>query len=338
MNTENSSGHKPPLREANGFLFIGDVHLTTRRPGRRKDVSFQETVFKKLDQAVEICNQRQLIPVLSGDVFHRAVEESEALKTTFKRRFVRPLWTPPIAEVGNHDMKGIRLADSDTLCMIAEGLFTVCDTSGPVEEFMINGVRVGLGATPYGQKIPMEVGSLFPLADGIIWLTHHDIAFDGAYPGAISPFEIEGCSLLINGHMHLFKEPVQVGSTLWCNIGSITRTAIDAINYEPAVWEFSPVNGMTRHVLKHEKDVFDLTGSLIDEISPGEHCDDDEEISSFVDLLAASLETNTAATPEGELLMEVFTSKFEQLETSPAVQAIVTNLLHKVTDEQKSAA
>src|SRR3546814_7832118 len=113
--------------------------------------------------------------------------------------------------------------------------------------------------------------TLFPyttLFRSIVWLTHEDLAFDGSYPGAKELYEVPGVSLVVNGHMHLTKKPRNVGGTMWFNPGNITRVAVDAKDHVPAVWKFDPVNGIERIELTHEKDIFDLTGRLIDSVSP----------------------------------------------------------------------
>lgn len=325
------------LIEANGFLFIGDPHLTTRRPGRRRNRDFSGIVLDKLAQAIDIANQERLVPVLLGDMFHRAKEEDETLKTRLLR-VLNGCWTVPVSNVGNHDMRGLRLSDADSLSVIAEsGALLVARESGPVAEYLIGGSRVGLGCTPYGQQIPREVASLFPDALGVVWVTHHDVAFEGAYPGAIEPFEIAGCGLVVNGHMHLEKQPIAAGRTLWCNFGSITRTAIDAINHEPAVWQFSPQEGLTRHYLVYENDAFDLTGHLVDEISPGESREDADDVSAFVDLLQADLAAGPSATPDGALLLEEIQARFEREETPPEVRSNIIGLFNQIVVEAAAA-
>ena len=97
-----------------------------------------------------------------------------------------------------------RLSDGDTLALL--GLCDVVDvvsSSGPVLDVLCEGQRIGIGMTPYGQAIPGSVRGGIPDVDRQIWFTHHDIAFEGStYPGALPPFAVEGCDVLINGHIH----------------------------------------------------------------------------------------------------------------------------------------
>ena len=325
--------------ECNGFLLFNDPHLWNLKPSTRQDKSYGDTVLGKIRQIVDIANAGRLVPLCTGDWVHRPLlrnEEGEALKTRLLRELNR-LWTRAgISNVGNHDAANLQLSDGDTLSVIAEsGPMRICKQGGPVSEFMVKGSqnwRIGIGVTPYGQIIPSEVKTAFPDADGIIWLTHHDIAFDGAYPGAVEPREIEGCSMVWNGHMHLEKQPILKGQTLWCNMGSISRTAIDAINHEPAAWEFSPDGGIVRHALQFERVIFDLTGSLIEEISPGEAGPDGDN-SVFVDMLSQDIDAGAVATDEGTIVRQQIQAKFERDATPPAIRSVILSLLEDVTAE-----
>ena len=87
--------------QADGLLFIGDLHISSRPPSRRRD-DYVEAIFGKLTQSIRIANELKLVPVILGDVFHRPREPNEAIKT----RLIRTLaecWTDVISNVGNHD-------------------------------------------------------------------------------------------------------------------------------------------------------------------------------------------------------------------------------------------
>ena len=317
--------------ECEGLLFIGDPQLTARRPGRRKDKDFSGAILGKIAQSMEIANERRLLPIFLGDMFDRAVERDESLKTRLMR-ILGTCWTKPFSNVGNHDMQGLRLADADSLSLFAvSSLIHIVDGNGPAAEAMIGGYRVGLGFTPYGQRIPHDAGSLFPEADAVVWMTHADIAFDGLFPGGIAPFEISGCSLVVNGHDHHTKQPVVVGQTMWFNPGNITRLSVDMIGHVPTVWQFSPhlSADIVPHELRHEKDVFDLVGRLIDDVSP----EGDDQGSAFVDILSAEVEAGPAATQDGTLLLEEMRRRFEANKTPPEIRSYMMELFNGATAE-----
>ena len=323
---------EPPI-PANGFLFIGDPHLTSRRPTRRTDADFAQTVLRKLTRCMEVANEERLVPVFTGDMFHHAVDGNETLKTRLLR-VLALCWTVPFTNVGNHDMHNVRLSDSDTLSVIgASGRnIRIASSTGPSARFAFGDLVVGLGFSPSGQTIPSDVRGAFgqDAVDEIVWVTHHDIAFDGAYPGALEPHEIEGCALLINGHMHLPKPGIQAGKTTWFNIGNITRTAIDALNHEPAAWRFTVEDGLSRVPLPFVRNVFDLSSKFVDEA-----CSDDDGLpnSAFVDLLQSDVETRVgASTSDGGLLLEEIKARFESEKTPMPVRAAILWLFGKATD------
>lgn len=322
------------LRKADGILFIGDPHLGSRKPGRRKDKDFSGTVLKKIEAAIQICNERKFIPCFLGDIFDNAVEKDESLKTKLIRVLLQS-WTTPISNVGNHDKINDTLTDSDTLAIIAEsGVLKVCTKAGAFETFDIGGRIVGVGTSPYGQSFPMDARPFFGRVDQIIWLTHHDIAFENPYPGSVAPQAIAGCRLVINGHMHLYKNVIKVGNTIWFNPGNITRQHVDAIDHEPAVFALTAKGSLEKFTIPHEKVVFDLTGKLIDAISPGEaptQNKDNEFESAFVNLLNTNSSMEMTKSDDGSILLEDIKDKFEREKTPAEVKDIILDLLNKAT-------
>lgn len=315
------------MRSANGFLFIGDPHLSSRKPGRRKDDNFGNTVLAKLEFAIGVANDRKLVPVILGDVFDRPIEPEEHLKTKLIR-VLKKSWTKAISNAGNHDTQNVVLTDGDTLAVLAEGEHLhVAVHSGAVETFHIGDKVIGLGATPYGQTPPTDVRPMFGKTDTVIWITHHDIAFENPYPGSMNPFEIIGCRMVVNGHMHLRKKPVKVGKTVWFNPGNITRQAIDAMDHIPAVWSLTVDGRFEPIALPHKKDIFDLTGKLIEAISPGEIPKMDTSAdSAFVNLLQADSSMEMEKTDDGSVLLEEIIEKMDRDRVPADVRQIILDV------------
>ena len=148
-----------------GILVIGDPHVGSRRPGRRKDAIWPQAVLGKLERCVSIANERQLAVVILGDLFDRPVETDVALKNQLVR-VLKGFHHRPIVNVGNHDIQHTTLTDSDSLALL--GLCDVVDvvaTSAPVTEFEIGTRRVGVGMTPYAQAIPTDARGSFTSVD-----------------------------------------------------------------------------------------------------------------------------------------------------------------------------
>ena len=324
--------HTEPVA-CGGLLVIGDPHVSSRRPGRRKDPDWPAPVLAKLERCVAIANERGLAPIILGDLFDRAVEPDVGLKTRLIR-ILKQFRVRPTVNVGNHDIAHTTLSDGDSLAML--GLCDVVDVvaaSGAVAEFQIAGRRLGVGMTPFGQAIPRDVRGLFADADAVAWFTHHDIAFEGAYPGAVPPFAIEGCETVVNGHVHGTKAPVRAGGTEWTNPGNITRQSVDLMDHIPRAWILGPDRRLRPEPLPHAGDVFDLTGRLVEPARQSEVAGTLE--SAFVSLLKAECSTDAARSDDGSLLTEEVEAKFERDGTPEAVRAVVRSLLTEAVGRRR---
>ncbi|MET7245116.1 hypothetical protein ABZT49_17305 [Methylobacterium sp. EM32] len=308
-----------------GLLVIGDPHVSSRRPGRRKDPDWPAPVLAKLEHCVALANDRDLAPVLLGDLFERPVEPDESLKSRLIR-VLKGFHHRPLANVGNHDIRHTRLSDGDSLAMLAvSDVLDAVPESGPAAQYRVGDRLIGLGATPFGQAIPSDARGLFPCADHTVWLTHHDLAFGAGYPGAVPPEAIRGCALALNGHVHKRHAPVRIGDTLWVNPGNITRGSIDLIAHVPAVFVLSGDLSLGEERLPFATDVFDLTGRQVAADASPEAIGRVE--SAFVSLLQAETTTDLARSDDGALIREEIEAKFSRDETPEPVRAAIRSLV-----------
>lgn len=244
--------------ECDGLLWVGDPHVTTRKPGRRNDENFFKTVLGKLEQAFDIANDKNLVVMILGDLLHNESELKPLLLVGLFNIF-RTAKHKPFILTGNHDLgKETQLTDEKTMSVIeATGLVNLIKYTQGCAVFNIDNQLIGVGGTPYGGDIPTSASGYWPHdVDKVIWMTHEDMAFPGAYPGAKTFFEIKDCELVVNGHMHLAQERRVVGETTWFNPGNIIRLSVDTIDHKPSVWEYTPSRGLEQHILKYELDVF----------------------------------------------------------------------------------
>jgi predicted phosphodiesterase len=324
------SGQQLDPVACNGILVIGDPHVGSRRPGRRKDAQWPLPVMAKLERCVAIANERGLAVVILGDLFDRPVETDEALKNQLIRT-LKGFKHRPIVNVGNHDIQHTTLTDGDTLALL--GLCDVVDVvavSAPVITFELGERRLGVGMTPYGQAIPTDVRGSFSGADLQAWFTHHDIAFEGGYPGAVPPFAVEGCDVLVNGHIHKTQKAVLAGRTRWLNPGNITRQSVDLVDHVPRAWILDASGRLEAQALPFEANVFDLTGRIVD-AADGSLVAREVE-SAFVTLLQAETPTELKRSGDGSIVRDEIEAKFVHDNTSDAVRAIVRSLLGEAVE------
>lgn len=313
--------------EPRGILFIGDPHISSRRPGRRRDADFVATCIDRLEQSIAIANAEALLPVILGDLFDRAREDDHGVLVRTLRA-LRGARHRPLCLVGNHDRIHSVLSEDTALGLVREaGAVAVIDRSGPCGTLRIGGVRVGLGGTPHGQEIPVDVSDLFAAADVTVWITHHDLAFARAFPGAGPTFAVKGCDLVVNGHLHRLEVPRRHDGTLWFNPGNILRQSIDLIDHVPAVWIWRPhePHALDQRPLRFERDVFDLTGRLAEPIAPEAEAESAAR-SVFAELLKVESATEMSRTADGSVLLEDIEKLFEAEPVPPEVQAIVREL------------
>lgn len=322
-----------------GLLFIGDPHLSSRKPGRRTDKDFTGTVLDKLDQAFQIARKDGLLPVILGDLFNSAGDNDLSMLSRLLkllRGHVEQGGAKPMSLVGNHDLKDAGLSMDTALSVIREsGLLTLLEDSAPV---LVPGITV-LWPLSYGQagSIHEMDGRLLAANDElpVIVLTHADFAFQGAYPGSAPMVEIPGVCMVVNGHMHKPAPDVRKGETLWCNPGNITRMSVDCEAYQPSVWSWrSTDHGLTRHVLRHEKVVFDRTGISVLPDSAGLK---DEMIvdgvpvtahhSAFAELLKAQRASDAPLTEDAGVLLEELDAVCMEHKAGPVVTAMLRALL-----------
>ena len=310
-----------------GILFIGDPHVSSVRPGRRKD-DYLASVIGKLRKASEICWERSLRPLILGDLFHRAKENHlPTLAQLFEVLGNFPV--QPLVLGGNHDKNGTLLQDADALSLFAQtGVIEVLD--GPCRAWCTIETPEGplqIWGAPYGTEIPDVIE-----AEGegpVVLVTHHDLAFQGAYPGAQLLKEIRGCDMVVNGHMHFTTPSVKKGATWWHNPGNIEPISIDCREHKPAVWAWTAgasCETLDRIDLPHNPDCFDLTGIAV-EASDAASAAAALPESQFAELLSQDEWLGAAAVEnDGEAFIEDITTGLEEIDAPAPVRAILLAL------------
>lgn len=317
---------------ADGVLYIGDPHASSRKPGGRKDEDFTLVVVDKLKQAFAIANRFNLIPVVTGDLLHRSRGDDERLYTLLLRAFKTSLHKPLVL-LGNHDVhdetETSLVTDDTTLAILIEAnAFISIETAGYRVRIKNSSFTQDIVFYPYGSGIPRSLSK--EGADSVSIVSHHDMAFEGAYPGAMELFPIEGCDLLVNGHMHLTKPPVLMEDTLFWNIGNITRLSRDTVNHVPCVWmqKLGDKKTLTPIALDYKKDVFDL-------FVPADKAGASTAVvSSFVALMRKQSELDGAKTEDCSGIADEMGKIQVELKSSKEACAILNALMTSIAEEK----
>jgi len=295
----------------NGIMFIGDPHVYSGSPNRRRDECFFKTVCGKLKQAAFIAKKNKLFPIILGDLMHKGKDNDIEMLIELAKTF-KEFLSPPLTLDGNHDKDGDKLTNKNVLRYLDEtNQIRLFGRNGFVGKITLtSGQSVAIGGTPYGGLLPKDLVKGYGLksikevkkslgVEHTVWISHDDLAFQGAYPDAQLLYEIRGVDMVVNGHMHGTAPPVKKGTTVWYNPGNIVRLSIDMDKHEPAVWEWSPDTGteissdgllipkLLKHALEVRKasDVFDYTGTVTRALSPSTTFIDKSKSFGFVSAL-----------------------------------------------------
>lgn len=328
--------------KAKGILFIGDPHVSSKKIGRRLDEDFCATVCGKLDQAFAIAAERDLYPVILGDLFDDE-KDTKARMLTWVARTLAKAQKKPLTIVGNHEKTQFFLTDDTALATMREaGVIDTLERGGFCAEVDVDGYRVLIGGTPYGQDFPgsveqerRELG-----ADKVFWLAHHDLAFQGAYPGSSPIEEIVGVDYLVNGHMHKPTPPVTAGKMIAFNPGNITRVSVDCRDQAPSVWAWTPSTGdsLERIELIHVAAIMNLAGYVFGE-GAVETVEEAEASllmreSTFSRLLKKRQMEDAEKTDDAQILKEDMDAVHLELASDDGFKAYMLELLADVLDSE----
>lgn len=335
------------LARFEGIQFIGDPHVSSRRPGRRKE-GYTESVLAKLERCAELSREHRWVSVITGDLFHTSRDSDLAMLSRLIQ-VLRSFYAPVRVLTGNHDLSRDALSDADALSLLFLAGAAVPLTDETVE---IGSDTVRILGVDYGTPIPDRIES-YGTAAVTCLVTHHDLAFGSAYPGALPLKSIAGVDFVVNGHMHATKPAQLVGSTWWHNPGNIEPLSIDLRAHLPACWvwaERSDCSQLKRHELPHDFDCFDLTGlriaagdsqAAVAELEAdapvagagngsGAEAAQTLPVSEFALGLAEEGKLSAVRTDDASVLAEDLTEVLNQTGASPATSALLNLLLKRV--------
>lgn len=322
------------INNYNGILFVGDPHLWTKKPGRRLDESFLETVIRKLTEAVEIANKNNLFLVILGDLLHDDKDHSPEMIVKLIG-VLNKLNHKAVTILGNHEKTDKFLSVNNAMSILIEAnIIDTIETASHYCDFVWNKKTFSLFGIPYGEKL---YGQKYPKkSTKNLLITHHDVSFPGAYPGAVEMKEIKNIDNVINGHMHNHYEPVAHGKTTWFNPGNITRVTIAEKNNIPRVWEYNfDKENFSAHALTFHQQIFDETGYQIEsnKTTPSEI---NFNKSEFVKLLKEQ-NNEVNVSDDAITIKEDLDIIFNDLKPNEHVKSDIFNILNQVLQDSKDS-
>ena len=323
------------------ILFFGDLHLADKAPSGRVD-DYRQTILNKLAAIGQLCQQYDVdLAVQDGDWFHvkvpnrvshRLVQDTIRVASAFPC----PIWTIK----GNHDIAADGGIEQQPLGVLHEAeAVVVLEEIVRTEDFWLVPRHYSTGAEGF------STGEVDPSYYSLTEDEQNRIAEDPAFvigvahgsllaPGDSRPYpfvtvdqipNLQAYDLLVSGHIHEALGIVEIGKTVFVNMGSIGRTKRDLASYsrtiEVLIVEVDDRGlTITEVPLPGVRPALEVFGRRTPDEAPDMNSDD---ISNFVEMLSQGIRADQLSIPE--LLSEL--SKTENIE--PAVKAEVQRLLEE---------
>lgn len=212
-----------PRVACKGILFFTDIHLAGTPPGQRLP-GYMDQMLDKLSFCLNYCQERELLPVICGDLFHWPRENPNTLLVRCLELF-KPLATTDQKAwvlVGNHDKWQANYTEDVSLAVLeTAGVLHVMQQAGPQCVMELADQRALLGASPDMTPIPASFAK--ERVETVLWVTHHGLGFPDYQDQRQQLREIPGVDWVINGHLHQPQPLQRRGQTAWANIGSLAR-------------------------------------------------------------------------------------------------------------------
>ena len=224
------------------LIWITDIHLSDRPPGRRSE-RYREQIFDKLKQVRDLCVKHNALCLVGGDVFHIKTPKSPANSLSMIREAIEVFGSFPggcvYGCVGNHDIQFDRM---DTLSHQPLGILEEAGVYRVIDKSLI----IEAGGSDW--KIQVDAWDFMDQEQ-----TYAALKTSGPYPDdtayRIGLVHASGCTgdtreffgtniigynqlrnldydFLLWGHDHTRTETETCGFVTHINLGSLSRAAL----------------------------------------------------------------------------------------------------------------
>ena len=272
------------------FLIVGDIHLRTTIPVRRKS-DFRESVKSKLEQVFEIAKDNKVDYILQvGDMFESWKLSSDLIEWhVYFCDLLKNTGIQFITILGNHD---IPQGNKDNLHKTNIGILKLlADTNHDNLFILLNEdkpylLKENVCIYPFSYKPGIdedkEIYSNYPTySDKInIGVTHAAVVESPqVFPHVLASEISTNLDLLIAGHVHSSYGPLKHRDTYFVNPGALVRLAINEKERRPKVVLVESVTNCTHKFIF--KDIF-LANCSEEDFITIENENKKEELSSAI--------------------------------------------------------
>ena len=268
------------------YAIIGDLHARMNRPARRTDVSYQETLFGKLQWCLEFCYNNKIKYLLQPGDFFDSFNINPTLMhdmISMLREFKELSNVTIVTIHGQHDLRYHQKNYNATPLGIMKAAEAVIVLS--------HGEQYWTASDHFIHGCNWEEEPLTPSRKGTSTLLIHKMLIDKPlWPGQDATYGDRFLfnnpyDLIVSGDNHK-KFMCELNNRFLINPGSVMRSSIDQINHTPTLFVYYSVKkSIEEHLIpcKPIEEVMDLSGA-------GAEKEHDRELREFVDKLRDDVE------------------------------------------------
>lgn len=306
------------------FAAISDLHNTNKRPKNRKDKSYLEVCYRKLEDILKLCEENQIsVLVVAGDFFD--YPDLPRYVITDLLNMIKAIHIRILVIPGQHDLryhtKG--LANTSLGNLIASGHITLLSPDKPT---IVKGIEfIGRG---WEEEITISgdvlVTHQMVTRKGPLWPGHEDFI---SAPALLHKYKNFHCVISGDNHIpHSFE--TKVGQKqIQINCGSVMRSKKDQINHKPMVWLIDTNDWEYQSIpipIDPAKDVFDFAKIELEETKQNAKDEAQEKIDAFIDSFDQ---------PEGERIefKSIVKKLVKEIKPKQSVVDIINNIMETVS-------
>lgn len=226
----------------NGVLFIGDLLINTSAPGRRIDDDFLSAVITKLTFALNLCKEKELVPIIVGQAFYKSFDVKVLTEIIPVLKESGAYFLPSMVD-SKGSIESV-LPKSNLGILLATDTVNIIDNENPLS-LIIKNQKCNFHSSNTGNKFQ---ASLEDSKINVLLLRQPNIESEDQI-NEMSDFQ--NIDMIINAGTRLEGNEILSNNKTWKNIGPSVRTHLESEEYSPKVFEWNPTTGFKEYILPH---------------------------------------------------------------------------------------